>query len=158
MFSVGQNVVYGIHGVCKILGLEVRKVDSKNVEYFVLEPIRHPGSYYYIPTQNPNALAKLRELIAVDQFKALSKEAKYCWIDDENKRKQSYREMLSNMDCGQLISAIRVVNQRRSELLENGKKFHMCDENFLRDAERLVFEELSFVLDMDPVRIYDLLI
>ena len=157
MFFVGQLVAYGIHGVCKIVGIETRKIDVKTVEYFVLEPIRQPGSFFYIPTQNPNALAKLRILITEDQIKESINSDLFCWIDDENQRKQTYREVLCNTCSSRLISAVFVLRHKREELLNAGKKFHMCDENFLRDAERLVYEELSVVLDMEFDHIYDYL-
>jgi CarD family transcriptional regulator len=149
LFEIGQMVAYGIHGVCRIVGTEIRKIDKKNVEYFVLEPIRQPGSYYYIPTQNEKALAKLRDLITVEQLKDVLDSDCYCWIDDENKRKQNYRDLITNAGCSQLLSAIRVLEKYKKEQFEAGKKFHQCDENFLRDAERLVFEELSVVLELD---------
>lgn len=148
LFSVGQNVAYGIHGVCKIVNIETRKVDKKHIEYFVLEPIRQPGSFYYIPTQNPNALAKLRTLITADQVNDALNADLYNWIDDENQRKQNYRELITSAGCSQLISVVRVLRKHKRQQMELGKKFHLCDENFLRDAERLISEELSAALDM----------
>ena len=32
--------------------------------------------------------------------------------------------------------------------MEAGKKFHLCDDNFLRDAEKLISSEIALVLDM----------
>ena len=42
VLQVGSQVVYGIHGVCCIIDTEVRRIDRKNVEYFVLEPKEQP--------------------------------------------------------------------------------------------------------------------
>ena len=39
-----------------------------------------------------------------------------------------------------------------------GRKFHLCDENFLRDAERLLSGEFSFVLGMDRASVTDYVI
>ena len=36
MYQQGDRVVYGIHGVCEIVGTEVRTVDRKTVEYIAL--------------------------------------------------------------------------------------------------------------------------
>ena len=46
MLQIGSQVVYGIHGVCCIVDVEVRRVDRKKVEYFVLEPREQPGTRY----------------------------------------------------------------------------------------------------------------
>lgn len=153
MFQVGQNVAYGIHGVCKIIGTELRRVDRKDVEYFILEPVLQPVSCYYIPTQNPKALAKLRALISkdeLDQLLSSGAEPEYRWNPDENQRKQQYRDMITNAGCAELIDVLHVLYHHKQEQLSAGKKFHLCDENFLRDAERLVAGELAVVLGMAP--------
>ena len=51
MYQPQDKVVYGIHGVCVIVGREVRHVDRKDFEYLVLEPIEQPGACYYVPAQ-----------------------------------------------------------------------------------------------------------
>lgn len=56
VYQVGDQVLYGIHGVCRILELEVRSVDRKKVEYYVLEPLEQPGARFYVPTQNQAAV------------------------------------------------------------------------------------------------------
>lgn len=36
MFQSGDQVIYGIHGMCRIIELETRKIDRKLIEYYVL--------------------------------------------------------------------------------------------------------------------------
>ena len=153
MYAPGQTVVYGIHGVCKILETQIRRVDRKNVEYFVLEPVQQPGSLFYIPTQNQTALSKLRPLMTRTQFDAIvtgSQPGEDPWICDENQRKQKYRELITAADGAQLVAMVRALYKHKREQLSAGKKFHLCDENFLRDAERLLNGELAMVLNMEP--------
>ena len=94
---------------------------------------------------------------AFEQLKDVLSSDCYCWIEDENKRKQNYRDLITNAGCSQLLSAIRVLERDKKEQFEAGKKFHQCDENFLRDAERLVFEELSVVLELDVSKVSEYL-
>lgn len=63
MYKVGDHVVYGSHGVCHILDTEERRIDGKTRHFFVLEPLEQPGTKFYIPSQNPTALAKLRPVM-----------------------------------------------------------------------------------------------
>ena len=70
MFALGDLLVYGVHGVCKIIELQVQVVNRKKVEYFVLEPIMHPGSKFFVPSQNEAALAKLRPILSKEQKRA----------------------------------------------------------------------------------------
>lgn len=51
MFQVGDQVVYGIHGICQILDLEERTVDRKKIKYFALEPMDQPGARFFVPSE-----------------------------------------------------------------------------------------------------------
>ena len=153
MLQVGSQVVYGIHGVCGIIDVEVRRVDRKNVEYFVLEPKDQPGARFYVPVHNQIAVSKLRPLLSREELEALivsDATHQNCWINDENQRKQKYRELINNADRAALISMIRVLHQHKENQLAAGRKFHLCDENFLRDAEKILSAEFSLVLDLAP--------
>lgn len=149
VLQIGSQVVYGIHGVCCIIDTEVRRIDRKNVEYFVLEPKEQPGSRFYVPAHNPSALSKLRPVLNREELDALlaSEEThRDCWIADENQRKQKYRELINHADRGALISMIRALNQHKENQISAGRKFHLCDENFLRDAQKVLCSEFSMVL------------
>jgi len=149
VLQVGSQVVYGIHGVCRIIDTEIRRIDRKNVEYFVLEPKEQPGARFYVPAHNPVALSKLRPLLNREELDALlvSEDThRDCWIADENHRKQKYRELINSGDRGALISMIRALHRHRENQLSAGRKFHLCDENFLRDAQKLLRSEFSMVL------------
>ena len=39
MYHIGDQVVYGIHGVCRIVDEEKSTVDRKTVTFLVLEPV-----------------------------------------------------------------------------------------------------------------------
>ena len=41
------------------------------------------------------------------------------------------------------------VMQHKELQASNGRKCHICDENFLRDAERVLCGEIGAVLDLD---------
>jgi CarD family transcriptional regulator len=44
---------------------------------------------------------------------------------------------------------IRTLYQHKQEQITLGRKFHLSDENFLRDAQRLLDSELSVILGID---------
>lgn len=153
MFACGDQVIYGIHGVCDVLDLEMRTVDRKKVEYYVLEPIEQPGARYYVPTQNQAAVAKLRPILSKQELDTLLRSedtGKDSWIADENQRKQRYRELITSGDRAALICMIRTLHRQRSAQLASGRKFHLCDDNFLKDAEKLLSAEFALVLNIQP--------
>ena len=153
MFQQGSLVVYGIHGVCKILGTEIRRVDRSGVEYYVLEPVKQSEDRYYVPSQNPAAVSKMRPLLSKEQLDALltsPEVAQNAWIADENRRKQKYRELITSGDRAALLSMVKALHIHKEEQAALGRRLHLCDENFLRDAENLLGGEFSLVLGIAP--------
>ncbi len=151
MYQCGDQVLYGAHGVCRVLESETRTVDRKKVEYYALEPVDQPGARYYIPIGNPAAVAKLRPLLSKEALdtlihsEAVSADA---WINDENQRKQRYRELICSGDREQLLRMVCTLHRRKKEMIQAGRKLHLCDENFLRDAQKLLSSEFSTVLNI----------
>ena len=108
MFQVGVRVVYSIHGVCEVVAVEEQTVDGKKVTYLVLEPLGQPGSRYLVPTHNPVAMGKLKNLRTKEELERLFSDAvkEDCWIQDENLRKQNYRELIGSGDRQKLIGML----------------------------------------------------
>lgn len=159
MFCTGDQVVYGIHGVCSIVAQEKQIVNRKPVIYLVLEPLGQRGSRYLVPTQNAAAMAKLRPMLTREQMEALfaSNEIRQnIWIPDENRRKQQYRELIGSGDREKLMQLVYTLYLHKQRQLDAGKKCHMIDDNFLRDAERLLASEVAVVLEIqqDQARQY----
>ena len=159
MYQVGALLVYGIHGVCRVLEEEQRVVDRKKVTYLVLEPVGQEGAKFLVPTHNAAAMAKLRPLLGREELTELleySRIRQEEWIQDENRRKQLYRELIGSGDRERLLAMICSITRHKQAQLAAGKKCHLCDDNFLRDAEKLFCGEISMVMDMEPdmARIY----
>jgi CarD family transcriptional regulator len=75
------------------------------------------------------------------------------WISDENTRKQRYRELIVSGDRLALLKMIRALHIHKREQAKLGRKFHLSDENFLRDAEKLLNAEFSLVLGIDSAQV-----
>lgn len=156
MYKTGDQLVYAGHGVCTVCDWEERVVDKKTVQYYVLQPVDQSASRFYVPAHNPAALKKLRPILTKDEWlQLLSSDdvRKDCWIADEGSRKTAYRELISSCDRESLLSMINTLHRHRSECIAQGRKFHLCDENFLRDAQRILSAELSVVLQIPPAEV-----
>lgn len=159
MYQVGDRVLYGVHGVCQVIDLQKQTINRKSVEYYVLEPVTQEGTRYFVPSQNEKAVAKLRPVLTVAQVDALLNNvgaADVPWIDDENDRKRCYMDLITAGDRLSLLGMVRTLrNHRQLQQLE-GKKFHVNDAVLLKEAEKLLFGELSAVLSIpyDQVESY----
>jgi len=152
MYQIGEKVVYGIHGVCLVTDQEERRIDKKYVTYLVLEPVGQEGAKYYVPTHNAAAMAKLRGMLSAEELEALIRSTaikEEVWIRDENQRKQIYRELISSGDREKLMGMVASLYRHREQQSTARKKIHMCDENFLRDAEKLLAGEISVVMGLE---------
>lgn len=153
MYQIGEKVIYGIHGVCVVAALEERTIDRKKVTYLALEPVGQEGCRYLVPSHNAVAMAKLRPVLTQDQLEAMLTAEdirKNVWIADENQRKQVYRELISSGDRIRLMQMVCTLYRHRAAQSAAGRKNHLCDENFLRDAEKLLTGEVALVLNLEP--------
>ncbi len=153
MYKIGDKVMYGIHGLCSITAEETRVVDRKQVCYFVLSPDDQPGAKYLVPMRNEAALKKLRRVLTKEQLEELlhAPEVRQdAWITDENRRKQRYRELITDGDRVALLQMVCSLHRHKQEQAQLGRRLHQCDDNFLKDAQRLLETEFSQTLGLEP--------
>ena len=153
MYQAGDWVVYGIHGVCRVIGTEKQLVNRKRTQYLVLEPLAQAESRFYLPTENPTAMAKLRAVLSKEELTELigSEEVRQdVWIQEENLRKQHYRDLIGSGDRVSLMKMVSTLYRYKASQAAAGRKFHQSDENFLRDAEKLLASEISLVMELSP--------
>ena len=159
MYRIGDQVIYGIHGVCRIVAEDCRNVDRKQLNYLVLEPEGQPGSRYLVPTHNAVAMGKLWKILTAEEMEALlcSDTVRSAeWIRDDNQRKQIYRDLVSGGDRVSIMRMVHLLHTHKAEQFVAGRKFHQCDDNFLRDAEKLLTGEITISMEMthDEARTY----
>ena len=159
MYQIGDQVVYGIHGVCNIVEQEKRVVDRKTVTYLVLEPVGQDGSRYLVPTHNQAAMGKLRPMLSPAELENLlhsSEIREDGWIREENLRKAAYKELITSGDRAGLLKMIYSLYNHKKNQMASGKKVHLADDKFLRDAEKLLASEISVVMNLpaDEARAY----
>lgn len=151
MFQVGNQVLYGMHGVCTITDVEERVVDHKKIQYFVLEPTDQQETRFYVPIRNQAAVSKLRSVMTKEDVNRLlsSDEVQQdAWIPDENQRKQCYHDLITSCDRAALVRMVHTLHRRKHIQSAAGRKLHLCDETFLRDAEKLLGSEFALVLNL----------
>jgi len=154
MYHVGDRVIYTAHGVCDVTGVEDRVEDGKQVSFLVLEPVGQSGSRYLLPTQNPVAMSKVHKVLTVEELEQLFQSPEVqgvFWIREENLRKQSYREVIVSGDRKRILAMVNSLYHHKRDQAMAGRKVHLCDENFLRDAEKLLVSEISVVMNLEPV-------
>ena len=151
MFQVNDVIMYGAHGVCKIVGTEEKLISGVKKSYYVLKPVGDQGSTIFAPTDNEIVLKKMRRLLSKDEIHKLidSMGAENPqWIANENERKELYRNILTKGDHLELIQMIKAIYAHKQAREAEGKRLHMSDERFFKDAEQILYNEFQYVLDI----------
>ncbi|MBQ7118163.1 MAG: CarD family transcriptional regulator [Clostridia bacterium] len=157
-FSVGETLVYDIHGLCRvreIKGMSFIKTEPKR-DYYVLEPITGATSLYYVPVENERAVSKLRRPLTKDELDEVLSEVKdedYRWIENRQLRSEVFHSVLAGGITPELISLIRCIYCRKEELSERGKRLSATDEGIFSAAEKLLNEEFAFVLGIEKEKV-----
>ena len=156
MFQVNEVVVYGCHGVCKIMEigtLSMPMADKEKV-YYTLKPLYRKESVVYAPVENQRIV--MRAVISKEEADALIfkiPQIETVWIVNEKARETQFKEALQTCNCEELITIIKTLYQRKQERLESGKKVTIIDEKYFHQAEEKLYEELAYVLGMDKNKV-----
>ena len=152
MFQVDDVIVYGAQGVCQITGIEEKTVSGVKKTYFVLKPVKESGSTIFVPTDNEHVLRKMHRLLSETQINDLIDSmpgGDVVWIPKDHERKECYRKILASGDRAQLIKMIKTIYIHKKEREAAGKRLHVMDEFFFRDAEQILYTEFQYVLKLN---------
>lgn len=149
MFHKNDTVRYGPHGVCQIEDVAVKKFNGKSTEYYVLKPVYNETSTIYVPVRNQALTDKISTVLSAEEVRALIQtmpDEDPIWIDDESVRKERYQKTLTDGDRIELVRMIKALYFHQQEQQARGRRLHMSDDRFFKDAEKMLYEEFALVL------------
>ena len=149
MFSAGEHVVYGTHGVCCISELTKMPFGADLREYYVLSPIGDPRSKIFVPVDNENLTSQMRSVLTkpqIDELLASVVPGSLDWIESDSERKEYCTSTIKSGDRYEIIRMIDMLYLHQEEMKSQKKHFHVTDERFLREGEKLLHDEFAFVL------------
>ena len=149
MFEIGEYIVYGTKGVCKVE--DIAHVDipgaSKDRLYYVLQQIEGGTGKIYVPTDNDKVV--MRKVITKEAAEDLIRrmpEIEQMWVDNDKQREAMYKEAMRTCDYNEWVSMIKTLYFRKKERTAQGKKVTALDERYLKAAENELYSELSLIL------------
>lgn len=157
MFEIGESFIYGSSGICKLEEIQERNINSQQRLCYVLHPVYEANSTLYIPVGNEKLEAKMRRLLCPEEIYRLidampGQEGD--WIENENQRRDCYSQMLASGDRIQLVQLLKGLFLRQQELRAAGRKLRMSDERFMKDAERMLYDEFAYVLGIPRENVF----
>ena len=149
MYKVNDTVVYASYGICLIKAIETRDFSGEPKEYFILQPVGDSRNTFYIPTDNEALKEKMRRICSREEVEELINvmpEENSIWIENEQQRKEIYRQIIEKGDRHELVKLIKTLYIYRSDLENQHKKLHSADERNLKDAENMLYDEFAYAL------------
>ncbi|MBU5314880.1 CarD family transcriptional regulator [Clostridium bornimense] len=152
MFKIGDYIMYGVTGVCKVTDIIKEKYFNNEEDYYVLEPVyATTETIIKIPVANKKVF--MRNIISKEDIDNLIEEMpleKEVWIDDERERNYKFKSMVRSGDYKQWSTLIKTIFLKREEKKLEGKKITQEDERLFKSAEKLLNEEIATILHILP--------
>ena len=152
MFDIGQLIVYGNTGVCRIKEIKTMDLseDEKDRLYYELEPLFQDCTIL-TPADNPKVF--MRPILSKSEAERLidtipSIEAVAYHSRALREVTEHYESCINTHNCGDLIEMTMSIYAKKQYLEHHNRKFGAVDEHFMKRAEGLLFGELSAALDI----------
>lgn len=151
MYQIGDFIVYGIHGLCKIENIGPSPFDPKESRlFFTLHPVyAAEASMIFTPVDNDTVVK--RSPMTKEQANALIKvmpTIPALVVEREKDRRDIYRQALRTTDPMDLVALLRTVMERRFDRSRINKRLTDADTDFEKKAQDNLYSELSLVLDI----------
>ncbi len=159
-YQIGDIVLYGTEGICKMLGTEEKRFGPDALMYYVLES-RNKGSRIFVPFANETLVNRIRKPLPEEDMKALLSGIdaldELVWIENDRERKNANTSLVANGTAKDLLMLMKTVQNRRTRLLESGKKLYAHDDRSYREARALLISEMTLSLHINEEAANELL-
>ncbi|MBR6119695.1 MAG: CarD family transcriptional regulator [Oscillospiraceae bacterium] len=157
MYSVNEKIHYGGSGVCVIQEIATMRFGRTREKYYVLKPVYQNSSVIYVPVENEALVSKMRPVLSREEVDRLidgMPEIPTAWEEDPQARKASFDALLRSNECRSLIILIKTLHAQKKRRQADGKALHVSDETFLREAQRLLYDEFAGALEIQPTQVH----
>ena len=140
MFKVGDNAVYGSHGVTVIKGIEKRDVGGEQKSFYVLQA-QDSHMMIMVPTEDANSKG-LREIISDKEVRKVYRILKERDVKvDQTTWNRRYREYSEKIRTGSVYEIAEVL--RNLFMLKHSKSLSFGERKMLNQAKSLLVKEIS---------------
>ncbi|MBE6702333.1 MAG: CarD family transcriptional regulator [Ruminococcaceae bacterium] len=151
MFEVGEYIVYGINGICRVAEIGPSPYDKADPRtYYLLIPVNNPmSSTIYTPVDN--ARVPMRRLMSKEEIDALiyaMPTIDVLTVPVEKQRREIYKSVIGALEPRGLVQIMKTVARRRVELTAAHKHFPVTDLEYGRLAKHLLCSECAHVLGL----------
>lgn len=151
MFKIGDTVVYGAQGICTVESESEQKFGREVKKYLVLKPVFDNRNTIFVPIDNEKLYSKIQGVLTAEEINSILDDIpnqQVIEIENDIERKETFKQILSKNDRVMVSRLIKTLYLLKQEKFALGKKLHSSDEYILKEAEKLLYEEIAFVLNI----------
>ena len=159
MFQPDDLIIYGTTGVCRVEALERPGLvpTDKNRLYYRLKPLHQDGIIY---TPVEGGKVAMRPVIGKEEANALidcipTIRAEPLHDATMQSLAQHYQEKMHSTDCRDLLELMMSIYTKRRQAESQKRRLGMMDEQYAKQAKRLLHGELSVALDIPFEQVED---
>jgi CarD family transcriptional regulator len=152
MLEIGDIIVYGFEGVCKVADLQeisFSGVDDKK-EYYILVPDSNASCKLYLPKDNSVLMARVKSLLTYEEIKDLISDESNSieWIEDSKARNKYYKELISTYDRKNIFAVAKQLYFVKNGKLATQANFTSWMDETLKKAASILYSEFLYVVDL----------
>ena len=159
MFQIGDVLVYTTYGICRVENIIEMNFNGSLTKYYILVPLSEAKTELTIPVDNPITNSRLHKLLTPEEINEVINQIVYLepfWIPNDNERKKAFNDIIKKGDRKDTLQMLKSVKKHQLSLKDKVRKLHACDEQVMHDAEKLIVDEFSYVLNKEKIEIYTL--
>lgn len=152
MYQVGELVLYGSTGVCRIEAIKKQPFPPTGEQrlYYVFKPL-YEDCVISAPVDSDKVF--IRPIISKAEAEEMIHDIPHIQAQVYHSRvsrelSEHYETILKSHDCRSLLELTMSIHAKKQDLLSKKRKFGAVDERFLKRAEDLLFGELAAALSI----------
>ncbi len=152
MYKIGDLIMYGVRGVCRVK--EITELDWSSAEqgrkYYVLEPL-YKDDLIYVPIDNVKVF--MRPVMSREEVLALIDSMPEIEADTRKARSiqqlaRIYQAAIDSHESEDLVKLTKSIHLKKVAAEKQNKQLGQIDVRYMEHAENLLFSEIAAVLDI----------
>ncbi len=149
MLNIGECVIYGSHGLCRVQDILVPSFleRGKEQDYYQMVSAVDAGSILYVPVDGVED--KIRDIVSADDAEDLIDDLEFISeveLPEGKKAEPAIKDIIKRNIADEMMSLVKSLHKIKAIREAEGKKFASLNEKYLNMAEKLLYTELAFSL------------
>ena len=146
-YEIGEYVLYGLSGSCLVSDIGPVDFADPSIIYYHLKPVSDMKSTIFVSMKRENDI--IRRVISADEADKVLAEVKKVGKAIYTPKREACDPILKSGDDVAISQMIKLLRYMRKENRKIHKGLNIQEEKILKDAERVLFSEMSTALEMN---------